>query len=241
MTIIYVPLVFILQVRHRVESVVSFANGFVDEMKKEQEKRYITHFSKKPKEFRTSTEIQLEAMLALKSKHGCCKKLRPQLKKFSDELKRHCGVNSSFSIQQGKDLSIQENIKQMVTVLSSSNSHQHDCCYDNSDVGDSGGAAHFMSLRQVITQTMVRWASVEIHKLKLVKELFSLLYRQFNEVGEVVQALGKTYVLEVTMDSNTNKPNFDIPGFCYALSSLRLLLSVGMGQEEEDLLKDSLK
>lgn len=229
-----------MQVRHRVESVVSFSNDYVDEMQEEQQKRYLKHFKKKPKEFRSSTEIQVETMLSLKSQHSYNKKLRPQLKNFSDELKRHCGADSAFSGQQGKDLALQEKLRKMVAMLSSFSSRQHDGCHDD-DVGRAGGEAmECGTLREVITRTMVRWACVKIHDLKLVAELFSLLYRQFNEVGEVVQALSKTYVLEVTKDS-TGKPNFDIPGFCYALGSLRLLLSVGMGQEEEDLLKDSLK
>lgn len=237
------------QVRHRVESVVCFSNDYVEELQKEQRERYRKNFKRKPKEFRSSTERQVEAMLAMKSEHSCSRKLRNILKNACDELRHHCGATSTSSVQQGKDLGVLETIKKMVKILSFVNSQCKDGCHADGGGGvscENGGggeeeAVDCVSLRQLITKTMIRWASVEIHNLKLVEEVFSLLYRQFNEIGEVVQALKKTYVLEVIKDSSTGKPNFDIPGFCYALGSLRLLLSVGMGKKEEDLLKDSLR
>ena len=215
---------------------MSFSNDYVKKLQKEQKIRYKQNFKKKPTEFRSSTEMQVEAMLSLKPEHSYSTELRPQLEKFNGDLMRHCGASGVASIQPGKDLSIQEKVKRMVKMLS-----KYDRYFELVGSGNGDGAAKCDSLRQLITCTMIRWASVETHDLKLVQELFSLLYRQFDEVGEVVQALKNTYVLEVTEDSNTGKPNFDIPGFCYALGSLRLLLSVGMGTEEEDLLKNSLK
>ena len=55
-----------------------------------------------------------------------------------------------------------------------------------------------------------------------------------------VQALQKTYVIDVVKDGE-EKMNFNIPAFRRALGSLRLLQKVGMGREEEQVLKDSLK
>ena len=55
-----------------------------------------------------------------------------------------------------------------------------------------------------------------------------------------VQALQKTYVIDV-MENSKGKVNFNIPDFRRALANLRLLLKVGMGKEEEQVLQKSLR
>ena len=55
-----------------------------------------------------------------------------------------------------------------------------------------------------------------------------------------VQALQKTYVIDVVEDCQ-GEVNFNIPAFRRALGSLRLLLKVGMGREEEMVLKKCLR
>ncbi len=223
------------------EAVVSFANDYVDDLQKEQGKRYDRNLKKKPKEFRSSTEMQIESMLSLKSEYNCSKKLRTKLEHFNKELQQHCGVFSCSSSQLAKEGNIFKKAKKMASLVAS--------CFKNLnlDGADSTGGTeegvreeNCCSLRQLVTSTMIRWASVEIRDIKLVEEVFSLLYRQFNEMGELVEALQKTYVLEETKDKK-GQSNFDVPGFCSALGSLRLLLTVGMGKKEEKLLKESLK
>ena len=102
------------------------------------------------------------------------------------------------------------------------------------------GGDKLTTLQQLITETMIAWASTEIHDPKLISEIFSLLYRQYDEVHEVVMALRKTYIIEVTEDS-MGKRNYDVEAFRQALASLRLLLKVGMGKKEEKLLSKSLR
>ena len=53
-------------------------------------------------------------------------------------------------------------------------------------------------------------------------------------------ALQKTYVIDVVEDEK-GKMNFNIPDFRRALGSLRLLLKIGMGREEEQVLKECLR
>ena len=219
------------QIRHRVEAVVSFSNDYVQKLQDEQQERYKKNITKKPKEFRSSSEIQVEGMLAFKSDYSCSKALHEKLQQFTAELKLHCGKVGDAP-HDGHEPSSWEKLKKLVKLVSSF----EDLGYEFGVKGH----CHTLSLQHIITQTMLSWASKEIHDLKLIEEIFSLLYRQFNEVGEVVQALKKTYVLEVTKDKS-GKPNFDIQGFCDALGSLRLLLKVGMSKKEENLLRSSLK
>lgn len=213
------------------ESTVSFSHNYIEKLQEEQNQRYKENIRKKPKEFRSSSEMQVEGMLALKSDYSCSKRLREQLNCFTNDLKLHCGA-FLCSTQATHEPSSVEKLRKLVALVT----------FDDSPPRKKGGpSSHVISLQRLITQTMITWANKEIQDLKLTEEIFSLLYRQFNEVGEVAQALKKTYVLEVTNDPITGKPNFDIPAFCNALGSLRLLLKVGMSKKEEDLLRTSLK
>ena len=173
-------------------------------------------------------------MLATKSDYSCGKGLHNRLLKFTDSLKQHCGTSIS-STASNKELSSMEKLKKLAKLMMTFN--------DGGEEDTVGGCrdGHVTSLQSIITHTMIEWAGKEIQSLKLIEEVFSLLFRQFNEVGEVAQALEKTYVLEVTNDPKTGKPNFDIQAFCSALGSLRLLLKVGMSKKEENLLERSLR
>lgn len=210
---------------------VSFSHDHVGKLQVEQAERYKKNIRKKPKEFRSSLELQMEGMLALKSDYSCSKRLRDELKCFTDELKLHCGSCLSSSQPTGEPSSA-EKLQKLVRLVTS---------FADSPPSKAGPSSHVISLQRLIAQTMITWANKEVQDLKLIEEIFSLLYRQFNEVGEVAQALKKTYVLEVTCDTAIGKANFDIPAFVNALGSLRLLLKVGMSKKEENLLRTSLK
>lgn len=99
---------------------------------------------------------------------------------------------------------------------------------------------HHCVVTMFALRTMLEWGSKEMRSLELVEEIFLLLYRQYDEIHEVAEALRKTYIIEVSEDS-TGKPNFDIPAFRHALGSLRILQKIGMGKKEENLLNDSLR
>ena len=120
-------------------------------------------------------------------------------------------------------------LQTMMELLFSSEDH---CCHDNAN-------NHVTSLQKLITETMMEWAGQEIHDLKLIGQIFALLYRQFDEIHEVRQALSKTYIIDIK--ENGGRPNYDIGEFREALGSLRLHMKVGMGKTEENLLRDSLK
>ena len=216
---------------------MSFSHGYVEQLQEEQKQRYKENIRRKPKEFRSSSEMQIEGMLAVRSDYSCSRSLHEKLQHFTDDLKRHCGSPNRTTTHISQEMSSSEKLRKLVKLLASNEVTGNAASTSNS--GSTGN--HVISLQRLITQTMINWASREIQDLRLIEEVFSLLYRQFNEVGEVAQALNRTYVLEVTKDPVTGKPNFDIPAFCDALGSLRLLLKVGMSKKEENLLKCSLK
>ena len=68
----------------------------------------------------------------------------------------------------------------------------------------------------------------------LVREMFSLLHRQYDGVRELMSALDKTYVINVKNSRDINK-------LLKALGIIRCLLKVQAGQDEEILMKESLR
>lgn len=88
--------------------------------------------------------------------------------------------------------------------------------------------------RKVLIATIVCWAEEsQIETPKLVREMFSLLVRQYDSVGELIRALQKTYVINA-------KTKNDVAGMWVGLSQIRSLLPVQMSQEEEELMRERL-
>lgn len=88
--------------------------------------------------------------------------------------------------------------------------------------------------RKVLISTIVFWAEEsQIETPKLVREMFSLLVRQYDTVGELIRALEKCYVVN-------NKTKDDVALMWVGLSQIRALLPVQMSQEEEELVRERL-
>ena len=72
-----------------------------------------------------------------------------------------------------------------------------------------------------------------IENYTLVREMFRLLLRQYDGVGELMRALQKTYVMNSTTKA-------DVQQLWVGLSRIRGLLPVQMSQEEEELMRELL-
>jgi len=80
----------------------------------------------------------------------------------------------------------------------------------------------------------VHWAEeCQFETPLLVREMFGLLLRQYDMVGELIRALEKTYVFS----SNTT---LHINSMWVGLSRIRALQPVQMSQEEEGLMRTLL-
>lgn len=90
------------------------------------------------------------------------------------------------------------------------------------------------TFRKVLISTIVRWAEeTQIETPNLVQEMFSLLVRQYDSVGELIRALEKTYIINA-------KTKNDVAEMWVGLSKIRALLPVQMSQEEEELMRERL-
>ena len=60
---------------------------------------------------------------------------------------------------------------------------------DGDTVGrESGERGKETSLQRLIMDTMIRWAQQPIHSPELIQQIFALLYRQCDEINEVVSS-----------------------------------------------------
>lgn len=81
---------------------------------------------------------------------------------------------------------------------------------------------------------MVRWAQEDhLQDPELVRIMFSLLRRQYDSIGELLQAMRKTYTISAASVEDTIN-------LLASLGQIRSLLSVRMGKEEEMLMIDGL-
>lgn len=88
--------------------------------------------------------------------------------------------------------------------------------------------------RKVLIKTIIGWAQEsQIESPTLVREMFGLLVRQYDTVGELIRALERTYVIN-------SKTKADVAGMWIGLSQIRALLPVQMSQEEEELMRTRL-
>ncbi|XP_010225306.1 PREDICTED: ryanodine receptor 3-like, partial [Tinamus guttatus] len=90
------------------------------------------------------------------------------------------------------------------------------------------------TLKELISQTMVRWSQEDqIQDPELVRIMYTLLRRQYDSIGELLQALRKAYTISaVSVEDTIN--------LLAALGQIRSLLSVRMGKEEELLMINGL-
>ncbi|KAJ7417044.1 hypothetical protein WISP_66534 [Willisornis vidua] len=90
------------------------------------------------------------------------------------------------------------------------------------------------TLKELISQTMVRWSQEDqIQDPELVRIMYSLLRRQYDSIGELLQALRKAYTISAASVNDTIN-------LLAALGQIRSLLSVRMGKEEELLMINGL-
>lgn len=89
-------------------------------------------------------------------------------------------------------------------------------------------------LRNFIAKTMTNWAQQDIKDPCLTREVFSLLHRQYDGVGEVYRGLTKAYVVKDTGAG-------EIVSLMKAQGNVLSLLRVRMGPTEEEILRVGLR
>ncbi|XP_017464405.1 PREDICTED: ryanodine receptor [Rhagoletis zephyria] len=239
-----------IQLRHRVESIISFSHDFVGDLQADQLRRYIeikqsdlpsAVAAKKTKEFRCPPREQMNQILCFKNLESddqenctCGLDLRSRLYDFHDSLMKKVSLNALQEPDEVDSNAIEEVKTGPITKIYNFINTVKELEEGPKEVEEPEKKTPEEVFRKVLIKTIVSWAEEsQIENPKLVREMFSLLVRQYDTVGELVRALGKTYVIN-------NRARDDVAEMWVGLSQIRALLPVQMSQEEEELMRKRL-
>ncbi|EDL27848.1 mCG131207 [Mus musculus] len=210
------------ELQHRVEAIVAFGDIYVSKLQANQKFRYnelmqalnmsAALTARKTREFRSPPQEQINMLLNfhLGENCPCPEEIREELYDFHEDLLVHCGKLCAL-VYKIKGPPKPE--KEQPT--------EEEKPYPT-------------TLKELVSQTMIRWAQEnQIQDAELVRMMFNLLRRQYDSIGELLQALRKTYTIS---QASVN----DTINLLAALGQIRSLLSVRMGREEELLMINGL-
>ncbi|KAK6101668.1 RIH domain family protein [Brugia pahangi] len=246
-----------IQLRHRVESLVSFAAGFVNDLQQDQFSRYMSikqtnmtpaEAARRTKEFRCPPREQMFRLMKCKAvpddsigimlddetEYDQCpmnETLQQQLREFCSLLVGRVGCVKSEERNKLSELVILEEANSWVDQLA-----QLVIRVPPPFTGEDKSMNHngTESFRLMICTMLKSWAtSSVIESNELIRKMFSLLLRQYTGVAEMMKALSQTYVLH---ERNIE----DVQDFIENLVQVRELLSVQFESAEEAILKRGL-
>uniref|UniRef100_A0A336KLC6 CSON012070 protein n=1 Tax=Culicoides sonorensis TaxID=179676 RepID=A0A336KLC6_CULSO len=239
-----------LQLRHRVESIIAFSHDFVGDLQADQLRRYVeikqsdlpsAVAAKKTREFRCPPREQMNAILGFKNLEEddqenctCGLELRGSLNDFHGQLLAKVSLNALQEPEEAEpvvtDQPKQGPLKKLMNFINTVKEMEEDPKPPEEPVTKTPEEI----FRKVLIRTIVSWAEEsQIETPKLVREMFSLLVRQYDTIGELIRALQKTYVIN-------SKTKDDVAVMWVGLSQIRALLPVQMSQEEEELMRKRL-
>lgn len=201
--------------RFRIESVVCFSSDYVQELQSDQKKRYnelkasvlpSAIMAKKTKEFRCPAKDQMHALVNYKayenSQIDLSDDIKNKLQSFHDILNSACHIKERGG-EEDPDANNQKSngvVSKVFNFLFSSNSDEEAAAAMAAESGEmSAGEAsgdlestepevkkNFNLLSQIITEHVIEWAKKSfINNEELIREMFFLVYRQYNALNEV--------------------------------------------------------
>uniref|UniRef100_A0ABM5FAI2 Ryanodine receptor 3 n=1 Tax=Pogona vitticeps TaxID=103695 RepID=A0ABM5FAI2_9SAUR len=228
------------ELKHRVESIVSFADTYVSKLQYNQKFRYnelmqalnmsAALTAKKTKEFRSPPQEQINMLLNFQLGEDCpCPdEIREDLYEFHDYLLIHCGIPLDEEEIESEDTSWTGKLRSLIYKIKGPPKTEE------RETTEEEEKKYPTTLKELISQTMVRWAQEDqIQDPELVRIMFNLLRRQYDSIGELLMALRKSYTISAASVQDTIN-------LLAALGQIRSLLSVRMGKEEELLMINGL-
>uniref|UniRef100_A0A182QKY2 Ryanodine receptor 3, brain n=1 Tax=Anopheles farauti TaxID=69004 RepID=A0A182QKY2_9DIPT len=239
-----------VQLRHRVESIIAFAHNYVGDLQQDQLRRYIeikqsdlpsAVAAKKTREFRCPPREQMNAILGYKNLEeddlenaSCGPELRNRLIEFHEKLMGKVSLNALQEPEEPELDKLEEGkpgaLKKLYNFINAVKELEE----DPKEPEEEEKKTPEEVFRKVLIKQIVSWAEEsQIENPKLVREMFGLLVRQYDTIGELIKALNKTYVIN-------SKTKGDVANMWVGLSQIRALLPVQMSQEEEELMRKRL-
>ncbi|KAM3723537.1 Ryanodine receptor [Dirofilaria immitis] len=246
-----------IQLRHRVESLVSFAAGFVGDLQQDQFSRYMSikqtdmspaEAARRTKEFRCPPREQMFRLMKCKAivddnagmmlddeaEYDQCpmdETLQQQLREFCSLLVGKIGCIKNEGRNEFSELIVLEEANSWVDQLAQLVIQVPPPLIGENNNMNHNGTENF---RHMICTMLKSWAtSSMIESNELIRKMFSLLLRQYIGVAEMIKALSQTYVLH---ERNIE----DVQDFIENLVQVRELLNVQFQSTEEAVLKRGL-
>uniref|UniRef100_A0A5F8H2K8 Ryanodine receptor 3 n=1 Tax=Monodelphis domestica TaxID=13616 RepID=A0A5F8H2K8_MONDO len=225
------------ELQHRVEAIVAFGDIYVSKLQANQKFRYnelmqalnmsAALTAKKTREFRSPPQEQINMLLNFQMGENCpCpEEIREELYDFHDDLLIHCGIPLEEEEEEEEDISWTGKLRALIYKIKGPPKPEKEQPMEEEEKS---------TLKELISQTMVCWAQEDqIQNPELVRIMFNLLRRQYDSIGELLQAMRKTYTISHASVEDTIN-------LLAALGQIRSLLSVRMGKEEELLMINGL-
>ncbi|XP_043283357.1 ryanodine receptor isoform X10 [Venturia canescens] len=240
-----------IQLRHRVESIIAFSHDFVGDLQADQLRRYVeikqsdlpsAIAAKKTREFRCPPREQMNAILSFKNLEDddpdnipCGEDLITKMNEFHSDLMSYVSLHALQEAADAANEVVEVEkpgaMKRLLNFINAVKEFEEEAKPEPEPEKKKTPEEVF---RKVLISTIVEWAEEsQIETPKLVREMFSLLVRQYDTVGELIRALEKTYV-------TNSKTKIDVQQMWVGLSQIRALLPVQMSQEEEELVRERL-
>ncbi|XP_074091124.1 ryanodine receptor 3 isoform X9 [Macrotis lagotis] len=227
------------ELQHRVEAIIAFGDIYVSKLQANQKFRYnelmqalnmsAALTAKKTREFRSPPQEQINMLLNFQLGENCpCpEEIREELYDFHDDLLIHCGIPLEEEEEEEEDTSWTGKLRALIYKIKGQPKLEKEQPMEEEEQCPT-------TLKELISQTMVRWAQEDqIQDPELVRIMFNLLRRQYDSIGELLQAMRKTYTISHASIEDTIN-------LLAALGQIRSLLSVRMGKEEELLMINGL-
>uniref|UniRef100_A0A5F8GV70 Ryanodine receptor 3 n=1 Tax=Monodelphis domestica TaxID=13616 RepID=A0A5F8GV70_MONDO len=227
------------ELQHRVEAIVAFGDIYVSKLQANQKFRYnelmqalnmsAALTAKKTREFRSPPQEQINMLLNFQMGENCpCpEEIREELYDFHDDLLIHCGIPLEEEEEEEEDISWTGKLRALIYKIKGPPKPEKEQPMEEEEKCPT-------TLKELISQTMVCWAQEDqIQNPELVRIMFNLLRRQYDSIGELLQAMRKTYTISHASVEDTIN-------LLAALGQIRSLLSVRMGKEEELLMINGL-
>ena len=247
-----------LQLRHRIESLISFSSDYVECIQDDQLSRYqsvkqeelpAAVAAKKTREFRCNPVEQMKVIIGFKntedeSADQCTlnEELRPPLNDFHEKfMAKTKVVESDGGDDAASDSGISSASDESSTSMTGRLFSLLNKIKRSPEVTDAERRRSSLSeqtpedvYHQKVISVIGKWAEEsEIENRELVRQMFNLLLRCYNATGEVMEALDHTYVV-----SESSKE--DVVDMFVHLSIVRSLLPVQMSAEEEEIVRETL-
>ena len=245
---------FDIHLHHKVGAIVSFSTRFVGDVQSDQKRRYTAVSqeelpaavaAKKTKEFRSAPKDQMKLILDFKNVEEdqsescpCVDNLRQLLYDIHNDMMNRTKL---FSKKLEKDL--RQTQDQVMRSTDQSWHHKLLTFVNSAHIANKTllaieGKENHKRPEDVfhlkVVNTVTKWAQdSEIENRELIRQMFYLLLRSYNGVGELMDALEKTYVTSAVSKE-------DVIRLLEDLGTIRALLPVQMSPEEEQIMRETL-